>query len=103
MGGSPGWGESGPSGGLQLPGDVSQDGSWSITDGIGVLRYLFSGEEGPCFTEEGNAMLIDINGDTRLDVTDAVYILHYLFLRGDPPALGVDCVRMADCPDACVP
>lgn len=100
--GSPGRADSAPSDGLQLPGDFSQDGKLTITDGIGVLLYLYSGYPSPCAADEGTEMLLDVNGDGIVNLTDAVHTLHFLFLHGEPPALGVGCVRMPGCPDACV-
>ena len=43
------------------------------------------------------------DGDQQSNLTDAVFLLLYLFNNGAPPALGTECLRLADCPDACAP
>ncbi|MGQ9588672.1 MAG: chitobiase/beta-hexosaminidase C-terminal domain-containing protein [Planctomycetota bacterium] len=107
-GGSPGIVEFGPSlgGGLQLPGDATQDGALDLADAIRPLLILFLGDETPppCAGEPGsggNLALLDANGDGLFSLSDPVYLLNYLFLGGPPPALGTDCVRIEGCPDAC--
>ena len=37
------------------------------------------------------------------DLTDAVSLLNFLFLSGPPSPLGTDCVRVAGCPERCIP
>jgi hypothetical protein len=109
--GSPGHadGDEPPRSGGQIPGDVTQDAKLSITDPIGILGLLFLGSptELPCgggnFEETGNRKLADINGDGQLNLTDPVALLRYLFLGDVPPALGVSCVLIEDCADACAP
>ncbi len=98
-----------PQAGLQRPGDCNQDGVVNIADAICFLSYLFMGEPEllPCgnglSTHPANIQLLDGNGDGRLDIADAVQILTYLFAGGEPPVLGVDCVPINTCPNACTP
>ncbi len=108
--GSPGCddGEISGEGGLQLPGDINQDGGLDISDAIGGLLYLFSDSvlELPCNDGElgeGALLLIDNNGDKLINIADVVYLLAYLFNGGAPPVLGTECVRIPGCPDVCVP
>ncbi|MBL04590.1 MAG: hypothetical protein CMJ99_03020 [Planctomycetes bacterium] len=97
-----------PQGGLQLGGDVDQDGGLSITDAVVLLQFLFqaNGIELPCgengLEDAGNAALLDSDGSGLVNITDAVNLLSFLFQGGGPPALGLECVRIEGCPDACV-
>ena len=108
-GGSPGSDDSVPTGGSQLPGDLSQDGSLNITDAVVHLGQLFGGAPRPLpcadgvFGHPSNQALLDVDGDQQSNLTDAVFLLLYLFNNGAPPALGTECLRLADCPDACAP
>ena len=101
--GSPGEADSEPEGGFQLPGDLSQDGRANITDAVQILGALFRGAELPCGdgSVEANTAVADLNGDQDVSIADAVHLLNYLFREGAAPTLGVDCVRLATCPDAC--
>ena len=107
--GSPGSDDSAPTGGSQLPGDLSQDGSLNITDAVVHLGQLFGGAPRPLpcadgvFGHPSNQALMDVDGDQQSNLTDAVFLLLYLFNNGAPPALGTECLRLADCPDVCVP
>jgi hypothetical protein len=100
---------SGPdAGGYQLPGDSNQDGSLDISDAVSLLARLFLGGARPLpcdgpLSSGGNRRLLDVNGDEGVDLTDAVYLLNFLFRSGPAPALGLSCVRIQGCPDACVP
>ena len=100
-------GEPEPAGGLQLGGDLDQDGGLSITDAVILLRFLFQadGIRLPCgvngLEEEGNQILLDNDGSGSVNITDAVHMLSFLFQGGGPPALGTECVRMINCPDVC--
>jgi hypothetical protein len=109
-GGTPGVDASGePSerGGWQRPGDSSQDGAVNLTDAVLILRTLFvdGAASLPCdggsIAVGGNRTLNDVDQSGAVDVNDPVLLLSYLFLRGAPPALGVECVRIPGCPDAC--
>ena len=101
VGGSPGR-EDLPGASAQIPGDINQDGALNLTDGIGVLRFLFQGAgDLPCATDAGNRALIDMNGDGDLNLTDGVHVLRHLFQGGEPHALGANCVDIAGCPAAC--
>ena len=104
--GSPGLVEGAAPGGFQRPGNINQDLALDISDGVRLLGLLFlSGGTLPCggdsINEGGNLLLADVNGDGSVDLTDAVGVLNYLFLNGSAPALGVECVRIAGCPNAC--
>jgi hypothetical protein len=107
-GGSPGR-EDGvePAAGLQLPGDITQDGALNITDAIALLGYLFQGTpallpcEGGTLAGEGNRALIDLDGDGRITLTDAIYVLRFLFQSGPAPVLGTGCTPLPGCPERC--
>lgn len=103
--GNPGIDSSSPEEGLQRPGDLNQDGRLNVTDAVGVLRHLFGGASVlPCGAElgaPGNVALLDGNGDGGVDIADVVHVLRYVFQEGPAHALGVSCVRIAGCPDAC--
>ena len=96
-----------PRGGLQVGGDLDQDGGLSITDAVVLLQFLFqaNGIELPCgengLEDEGNRTLLDNDGSGLVNITDAVHILSFLFQGGNPPALGLECVRIEGCSDAC--
>lgn len=106
--GSPGRGEeSGPPRGLQLPGDANQDGVLDISDALSLLLRLFVGTGRPLPCEgglegpEGNARLLDVDGDGEVRITDAIGLLSFLFQSGPAPALGTECVRIEGCPNVC--
>lgn len=103
VGGSPGRAdEPGPADGLQLPGDVTQDGALNLTDVVGLLGHLFQGvTAAPCASDEGNLQLLDVDGNASLNLADAVHTLTHLFQGGPPPILGEACVRIVGCPAAC--
>jgi hypothetical protein len=94
-------------GGLQVPGDINQDGRLNLSDAVGLLGHLFQNQpatlpcEGGTVADEGNRSLLDANGDARVNLTDPVYVLDYLFRGGPMPVLGVECVRIAGCGDVC--
>ncbi len=110
IGGSPGLSESGEvdPGGLQRPGDASQDGRLNITDAALLLSYLFGGDappapcDGDTIDSRANRLLMDVNASGSVNLADATFLLSYLFQRGAPPALGTECVPVRGCPDACV-
>jgi hypothetical protein len=65
---------------LFLRGDINDDGTMDLSDGINLLSYLFtSGTEPGCF--DGG----DTNDDGALDLADAIVILSHLFTGGPPP------------------
>ena len=110
VGGSPG--KADPDvvpGGLQLPGDISQDGQLNITDAVNILGHLALGApaalpcEGGTVFDPGNLALLDADGDGAVALTDAILMLNYLFLDGTEHFLGSSCVRITGCPDACTP
>jgi len=61
-------------------GDTDGDGMMNLTDAVGLLGFLFLGDEPP-YCEP----VADANVDGRLDLADAVYILSFLFLGGLAP------------------
>lgn len=95
------------SGGLShadfIRGDVNDDGSRDISDGISILLHLFSGAETPpC----GKAA--DANDSGVVDISDAVAVFSFLFLGGevlpapevcgpDPTPDGLSCVEYTNC------
>jgi hypothetical protein len=107
-GGSPGIDESGgpkPTG-LQVGGDINQDGELNLSDPVGLLTLLFIDGTAPLpcdgpLTGGGNLPLLEANADASVDLTDAVHLLAYLFLDGPAHPLGPGCGPIADCRDAC--
>jgi hypothetical protein len=95
-------------GGLRRPGDLTGDGKLDLSDPISLLHHLFLGEvtlpcEGADLLTGGNQILADVNGDDRVDLSDPVAALLFLYCGGAPPALGVGCILIAGCSDACTP
>ena len=73
-----------------IRGDTNGDTSVNLSDAVGILVYLFLGEETPPCLDSADA-----DDDSNVNLTDATYILNYLFLGGpslpEPyPLLGVD-------------
>ena len=106
--GTPGFGEKAPApGGLQQPGATNQDGQTDLSAAVSLLGPLFLGrpERLPCGTGEvsdpGNAVLLDLNGDTRVDLADGIHLLIYLFQGGPQPAGGTECRPIEGCEQAC--
>ncbi|MEM7230977.1 MAG: CotH kinase family protein, partial [Planctomycetota bacterium] len=104
--GSPGSQDVGLDEGSQLPGDIDQSGSVTISDAVRFLGILFRGQgQLPCgdgtIEHDSNQAILDLDGDQNVVLTDAIHLLNYLFLSGAPPRLGSDCVIVADCPSAC--
>ncbi|MEO2150317.1 MAG: hypothetical protein ABGY15_09075, partial [bacterium] len=63
-----------------LRGDLNDDGTMDLSDGISLLSYLFtSGTEPGCL--DGG----DTNDDGTLNLADAIVILSHLFTGGPPP------------------
>lgn len=106
VGGSPGREEPGE-GGLQLPGDLGQNGRLDLSDVLALLGHIFRGTPNtlPCdggrLDGEGNRALLDGNGDGRVNVSDGVHVLRYLWQAGPPPVLGEECVPIRGCPEVC--
>ncbi len=65
-----------------LRGDVNDDGSLDIGDGVNLLAYLFTGG-----TEPGCLDGADTNDDGQVNIADAVLVLSHLFTGGPPPAI----------------
>jgi hypothetical protein len=61
-------------------GDINQDGGINLTDGVGILNYLFAGAVPPCLAAS------DYNASGEIVITDAIQLLNFLFLGGPPPA-----------------
>ncbi|MCZ6794033.1 MAG: hypothetical protein O7J95_10515, partial [Planctomycetota bacterium] len=92
-------------GGLQRPGDANQDGRLDLSDPVFLLGHLFVEQRvlpcGGTLEGAGNRSLLDTNGDGNVDLSDPINALNFLFLGGDPPTLGVNCVRIVGCPTVC--
>ena len=108
MDGTPGFGEQPPlPGGLQRPGDTNQDGRTDLSDAVSLLGHLFIGnpERLPCgdgaVADPGNAVLLDLNGDTQIDLADGIHLLIYLSQGGPQPAGGTECIPIEGCAQAC--
>jgi len=92
-----------------MPGAVNQDGVLNLSDAVSVLTYLFQGTpaELPCgdgsAADEGNRALLDSDGGGTIHMADAIYVLNFLYQGGAPLALGIECVPIAGCEDACTP
>jgi len=98
-----------PPGGLQLPGDMNQDGNVDVSDGIALFGFLFLGspESMPCGdgTVEHAANVTLMNwgdSDAEIDISDGIGLLQFLFGGGAPHVLGLECIRIPDCPEICV-
>jgi len=89
------------------PGDCNGDGTLDISDPVCFLLYLFVNSSTPLPCGDGtldspsNAELLDFNGDGLTDLSDAIAGLSYLFTNGPPHALGLGCVKLAGCKEAC--
>ncbi len=92
-------------GGIQIPGDIDQDGIKNLTDEIILISFLFLGNplQLPCgdgsIQDEGNLALLDHNGDHSIDLTDAIAGISYQFLGTAPHVNGTFCTRIAGCPN----
>ena len=94
-----------PEGGLQRPGDMTQDTFVDISDAIALLFHLFLGSRPlPCGNtpgEAGNRALLDVDANGDVSIVDAIFLLNYLFRAGQAPALGTECTRIPGCPELC--
>ena len=61
-------------------GDVNQDELVNLSDGIGILNYLFRQGTAP-----GCVNGADVDDSGQVNITDGIYILTHLFLGGAPP------------------
>jgi len=61
-------------------GDADSSGGINLTDGIGVLSFLFLGTAAPDCMDAG-----DTTDNGGLELTDAIGIFNYLFLGAGPP------------------
>ena len=92
--------------GLQLQGNLNQDGAVDLSDAVSLLGVLFLGTEqtlpcGDSIDSSGNSALLDVNGDSEVDIGDPVHLLNYLFSGGVPPSMGPGCAPIEGCPGAC--
>ncbi len=62
-------------------GDVNQDELVNLSDGIGILNYLFRQGSNP-----GCVNGADVDDSGQVNITDGIYLLTHLFLGGAPPA-----------------
>jgi len=96
-----------PAGGLQRPGDLTQDAHLDILDGIVLLDHLFGATtqplpcEGETAASGGNLALLDGDGSGVVDLSDGLYLMNFLFQRGPAPVLGASCTPIEGCPAAC--
>ena len=67
---------------LFIRGDVNNNGSLQLADGIRLLEYLFLSGPAP---DEPLARA-DVNGNQFIDISDVVFLLSYLFDNGADPA-----------------
>lgn len=65
-----------------IRGDVTQNGSLDIADGIGVLSFLFVGGSTTCYNS------LDADDTGNVSISDAVRILCAVFCPGSPPPAG---------------
>ena len=106
-GGSPGQDDASEVGGLQILGDINQDNTLNITDGIGLLQFLFSaaGRPLPCgdgtLSDPANVSLLDLNADQAVNLSDGISLLQYLFANGPGPAGGTGCRAVPGCSTTC--
>ena len=63
-----------------MRGDINDDATMDLSDGINLLAYLFTGG-----TEPGCFDGADTNDDGALNLADAILILSHLFTGGPPP------------------
>ncbi len=98
-------------GGHRFPGDINEDGGVDISDPVGLLGHLFSGDpdtvpcDGGTIEDLGNLLLLDWSGDNTVDISDAIFALNHLFVGTEGHAVGaVDrCTRIVGCADQCQP
>lgn len=70
-------GSPGSNGRQFIRGDFNSDTRINLSDAVGILLYLFMGQEAPACLDAG-----DSDDDSNVNITDATYILNYLFLGG---------------------
>jgi hypothetical protein len=85
-------------------GDTNGDGRYNLSDGIGLLFYLFQGGVGgDCLvalnidgsTQGGDRLTEDVND---IQINDAIQLLQYLFGNGVPPASPFDACGQSPSP-----
>lgn len=82
--------------GMQVPGDINQDGAVDISDATGLFDYLYLGGERPACPGG-----LDFNGDSAVDISDGVGILNWLFQGGAAHVLGTTCRAIPGCSNVC--
>jgi hypothetical protein len=93
--------------GRQMPGDATQDQRLNVSDAVTILGHIVRGvpRDLPCgdgtVGDASNRLLLDVNADGAINLSDPVHILHYLFLGEPSSRLGMGCVPIAGCPEAC--
>jgi hypothetical protein len=66
-------------GALLIRGDASGDGVLDLSDGVGILDYLFNGTPSTCLDA------LDADDSGNISITDAVVVLCSMFCMGSPP------------------
>ena len=66
-------------GALLIRGDASGDGVFDLSDGVGILDYLFNGTPSTCLDA------LDADDSGNISITDAVVVLCSMFCSGSPP------------------
>lgn len=61
-------------------GDPDNNGTMNISDGVGLLGFLFLGADPPACREAA-----DVDDDGAVNIADGIAILSFLFLGGPPP------------------
>ncbi len=78
----------------------------NVSDIICSVGMLFPGfnllsrspPASPCGSADGDAALLDFDGDGTFSTTDVVGYAAFLFQSGPPPQAGTDCTLFVDCP-----
>ena len=82
-------------------------GDVDISDQIKLFGFLFGGNNDPLPCGDGtlshlaNVTTFDFNGDGDIDISDGIAGLSWLFGDGAAHTLGIDCVAVLDCGQAC--
>jgi hypothetical protein len=67
-------------------GDSNADGSFDISDAVGILGYLFLGNEEPACLAAA-----DLDDSGQIDISDPIRLLGWLFLGSEPPSPPREC------------